>query len=278
VPEAPPDPQPGAESDTALLIAAAEAAGEIARRHFRTSFEVVEKAGDLGPVTAADLEIDAMLRGRLGDARPDYGWMSEESGDGGARLRAERIFVVDPIDGTRSFIAGETGFAVALAVVERGRPLAAAVHLPARRETYCATAGGGAFRDGRPITVSHEDRLERATVLTARKQMLPEHWPGGPPPLERHFRSSLAWRMCLVAEGRFDAMLSFRPIFEWDIAAGALIAAEAGARVTDGQGAELSFNTPAAIQDGVIAAPCALHRRIMAHRLSAPPAAPEGSA
>lgn len=273
--EARPDPQPGAQpearSDTALLIAAAEAAGEIARRYFRTALEVVEKAGDLGPVTAADLEIDAMLRRRLSAARPEYGWMSEESGDGGARLRAERVFIVDPIDGTRSFIAGEEGFAVALAVVARGRPVAAAVHLPARRETYCATAGGGAFRDGRPVAVSRADRLEVATVLTARKQMLPEHWPGGPPPMRRHFRSSLAWRMCLVAEGRFDAMLSFRPIFEWDIAAGALIAAEAGARVTGGQGAEFSFNSPAAIQDGVIAAPPALYRRIMAHRLAGPP-------
>ena len=80
-------------------------------------------------------------------------------------------------------------------------------------------------------------------MLTARKQMLPEHWPGGPPPMQRHFRSSLAWRMCLVAEGRFDAMLTFRRAFEWDIAAGALIAAEAGARVTDGHGAELRFNS-----------------------------------
>ncbi len=141
------------------------------------------------------------------------------------------------------------------------------VNLPARGELYSATAGQGAFRNGRPIAASGEERVERATVLTARKQMLPEHWPGGPPPLQRHFRSSLAWRMCLVAEGRFDAMLTFRRAFEWDIAAGALIAAEAGARVTDGQGAELCFNTPGAMQAGVIAAPHALHRRILARRL-----------
>jgi myo-inositol-1(or 4)-monophosphatase len=251
------------------LIAAAEAAGEIARRHFRTSLEVVYKAGDLGPVTAADLEIDRMLRAELIGARQDYGWLSEESDDGGARLGAMRVFVVDPIDGTRSFIAGEPGFAVALAVVEHGRPVAAAVHLPARGQTYSATSGRGAFRDGRPIAASRQLRVEKATVLTARKQMLPEHWPGGPPPLERHFRSSLAWRMCLVAEGRFDAMLTFRRAFEWDIAAGALIAAEAGARVTDGHGRGMRFNSPAGMQEGVIAAPEPLHSRIMAHRLPA---------
>jgi myo-inositol-1(or 4)-monophosphatase len=270
-----PDTRPDARADTELLIDAARAAGEIAQRHFQTPLEVVQKSGDLGPVTKADLEIDRMLRERLVAARPEYGWLSEESEDGGARLRAERVFVVDPIDGTRSFIAGESGFAVALAVVERGRPVAAVVHLPARGEVYCATSGQGAFRDGRPIAVSREERVEQATVLTARVQMLPEHWPGGPPPLQRHFRSSLAWRMCLVAEGRFDAMLTFRRAFEWDIAAGALIAAEAGARVTDGQGEELCFNTPGAMQEGVIAAPHALHGRILAHRLPET-AAPRG--
>lgn len=261
---------PDARDDTALLLEAATAAGEIARRHFRTEVRVYDK-GELGPVTDADLEVDAMLRERLGAARPGYGWLSEESEDSAARLSAGRVFIVDPIDGTRSFIAGEPGWAVALAVVEDGRPIAAAVHLPARGQTYCATAGQGAFRDGARIAASRAERVEAATVLTARKQMAPEHWPGGSPPMQRHFRSSLAWRMCLVAEGRFDSMLTFRRAFEWDIAAGALIAAEAGALVTDGAGGELRFNSPGAAQDGVIVAPHALHRRIMAHRF--PPAA-----
>ena len=260
---------PDARDDMGLLLGAAEAAGRIARRHFRTDVKVYDK-GELGPVTDADLEVNAMLLERLAGARPGYGWLSEESEDDPARLQAARVFVVDPIDGTRSFIAGEPGWAVALAVVEDGRPVAAAVHLPARGETYCATAGGGAFRDGQPIAASRRARPEKATVLTARKQMLPEHWPGGPPPLERHFRSSLAWRMCLVAEGRFDCMLTFRRAWEWDIAAGTLIAAEAGALVTDGRGAGMRFNSPGAQQDGVIAAPHALHRRILAHRLPAP--------
>lgn len=264
-----PDARPGPQADTELLVAAAEAAGEIACRHFKTPMEVVQKPGDLGPVTAADLEIDRMLHARLIAARPEYGWLSEESEDSDARLAAERVFIVDPIDGTRSYIAGESGFAVALAVVERGRPVAAAVHLPARGETYSAAMQQGALRNGRPIAASRETRIDEATVLTARVQMLPEHWPAGPPPMQRHFRSSLAWRMCLVAEGRFDAMLTFRRAFEWDIAAGALIAAEAGARVTNGRGAELRFNGPQAELDGVIAAPDVLHRQIMAYRAPA---------
>lgn len=258
-------PEPG--EDTALLLEAAWAAGQIACHHFGGALEVREKDG-LGPVTNADLEIDAALRKRLGNARPDYGWLSEESEDDPARLSAMRIFVVDPIDGTRAFIAGAPDWAISLAVVEQGRPVAAAIHLPARGETYCATAGCGAFRDRQPIAVSGQDRIEGASVLTSRKQMQPEHWPGGVPALDRHFRSSLAWRMCLMAEGRFDSMLTFRPSWEWDIAAGALIAAEAGALVTDGRGDGLRFNSPAARQDGVVAAPPALHREIMAHRLS----------
>jgi myo-inositol-1(or 4)-monophosphatase len=102
--------------------------------------------------------------------------------------------------------------------------------------------------------------------------MREENWPGGQPPLDRHFRSSLAWRLCLVAEGRFDTMVTFRRSFEWDIAAGALIAVEAGAEVTDGQGRPMIFNSPDGMQDGVVAAPPLLHREIMRHR------APRGAA
>lgn len=258
---------PDARADTELLLDAARAAGEIAKARFQRPMEVVEKAGDLGPVTDVDLQIDRMLLDRLGRARPGYGWLSEESEDPGQRLDAEHVFIIDPIDGTRSFIAGESGFAVALAVVRQGRPVAAVVHLPARETTYHATLGEGAFRNGQRIAVSRQDEAGRATVLTARKQMLPEHWPGGPPPLERHFRPSLAWRMCLVAEGRFDCMLTFRQTWEWDVAAGTLIAAEAGARVTDGRGQGLRFNGPRAAVDGVIAAGEALHRRILDHRI-----------
>ena len=261
---------PDPASDTRLLVEAAEAAGVIAMRHFRSDVEQWDKDDGMGPVTAADLEIDAMLASRLRAARPGYGWLSEESTDGAARLSADRVFIVDPIDGTRSFIAGEPGFSVALAVVEHGRPIAAAVHLPARQETFAATLGQGAVKNGRPVAVSTRTAMDGATVLTSKWQMRDENWPHGVPPLRREFRSSLAWRMCLVAEARFDTMLSFRKSFEWDIAAGALIAAEAGAAVTDGAGLALAFNSAAALTDGVIAAPPALHRAIMAHRLGPP--------
>ena len=140
------------------------------------------------------------------------------------------------------------------------------MHLPARDEMYAAAAGDGATKDGEAIAASARTRFKGATVLAARYQMRDENWPGGQPPLDRHFRSSLAWRFCLVAEGRFDTMVTFRDSFEWDIAAGALIAAEAGAVVTDGLGREMRLNSADGMQPGVIAAPASLHREIMRYR------------
>lgn len=258
---------PDGGEDLRLLIDAAEAGGEIAMSHYQRDVKTYEKPDNLGPVTEADLEINAMLVDRLGSARPDYGWLSEESDDDPARLSQDRTFIIDPIDGTRSFIAGEPGFSVVIAIAEHGRVTQAAVHLPARGETFAAALGQGATKDGQPIAVSDNGDIGSATVLTAKVQMQPDRWgPAGPPPVERHFRSSLAWRLCLVAEGRFDAMLTFRRTYEWDIAAGALIAGEAGATVTDGASKPLRFNTPDAMQDGIIAAGPALHGEILRYR------------
>jgi len=238
----------------------------IAMGHFRGDFETWDKPGE-GPVTEADLAIDRMLHAKLGAARPDYGWLSEESEGAHDRDTRERVFIVDPIDGTRAFIAGEQGWGVALAVAERGRVVAAVMHLPARGETFAAALGQGATLGGTPIRASGRAVLEGATALAASAQLKDALWPGGVPPVERHFRPSLAWRLCLVAQGRFDMMVTLRAAYEWDIAAGSLIATEAGAAVTDGDGAVLAFNRHPARAPGVIAAPDALHRALMMRRI-----------
>jgi myo-inositol-1(or 4)-monophosphatase len=233
--------------------------------HFRGDFETWDKPGE-GPVTEADLAIDRMLHAELGAARPDYGWLSEESEGQPDRASRERVFIIDPIDGTRAFIAGEPGWGPALAVAERGRVVAAVMHLPARGETFAAALGQGATLNGAPIHASGRAMLDGATALAASAQLKDALWPGGAPPVERHFRPSLAWRLCLVGQGRFDIMVTLRPAYEWDIAAGSLIATEAGAVVTDGAGAALAFNRHPARAPGVIAAPAALHRALMARR------------
>lgn len=261
---------PDPSTDRDLLMEAAIEAGKIARKHFRTDVKTYEKPDDAGPVTAADLEINEMLEDRLGTARPDYGWLSEESDEDPTRLEKDRVFIIDPIDGTRAFIEGYEGFSVALAVAERGQIIAAAVDLPALGELYSAALGQGTMKNDRSLLVTGPATLAEATLLAAQVQMKESNWPGGVPPLTRYFRSSLAWRMCLVAEGRFDTMLTFRRSYEWDLAAGALILSEAGANVTDGMGKPMLFNSPDGMQDGVVAAPPHLHDQIMKHRLPDP--------
>lgn len=249
--------------DLTLLTQAAQAAGQIALQHWRGPVEHWDKGGGLGPVSAADLAVNAALETQLRGERPDYGWLSEESAPDAGRLAASRVFVVDPIDGTRAFLDGSDGFSISLAVVEGGRPIAAVVHLPARGQTYAAAADDPATLDGRPIA-PREAPLEKAEVLTSRHSLDPAFWRGGAAPFRRAFRSSLAWRMCLVAEGRFPAALSLRPCWEWDIAAGALIAARAGCRVSDRHGLPMRLNTPAAQVDGMVVAAPRLQAALLA--------------
>lgn len=242
-------------TDLDLLIEVARGSGEIARSYFQDDPQIWDKGGGAGPVTEADLAVNEHMALHLGRARPDYGWLSEETEDGTSRLRTKRQFVVDPIDGTRAFIEGSRNWAHALAVVEEGRPVAAVVYLPVRDLLFAATEGLGATLNGATISVTDTADLFGATVLSNKASFSDDRWEAGEPPkgLTRHFRSSLAYRLCLVAQGRFDAMMTLRPSWEWDIAAGALIVAEAGGVVTDQDGVDLQFNNAHPQVNGVIA-------------------------
>ncbi len=248
--------------DLALLTDAARAAGKIALRYWRGAPQIWEKPGQ-GPVTEADIAVNDMLSTTLRTARPDYGWQSEESPDDAARLSTTRQFIIDPIDGTRAFIAGEENFAHSLAVVEAGCVVAAVVYLPAKDRLYTATTDGPALRDGLPIRASDRAGMDGASLLATASTLTPDHWPGGVPEVRRVFRSSLAYRMCLVAEGRYDGMVTLRDAWEWDIAAGDLIVRRAGARVSDQTGADLRFNEARPMANGVIAAAPGLHMALM---------------
>lgn len=251
------------ESDAALLTNAAREAGEIACRFWRSDPKTWDKS-DSSPVTEADFAVDAHLRQMLTAARPDYGWMSEETEDDDARLNTDRLFIVDPIDGTRAFIAGEAIWAHSLAVVDRGVVTAAVVFLPVRDRLFAATLGQGATLNGDAINATDRADADGATVLSPRINFDPKHWTGTPPDMKRSFRPSLAYRLSLVGQGRYDAMMTLRPSWEWDIAAGALIASEAGATVTDRRGHPLRFNSTGRQTDGVVAAATQVHAKIMA--------------
>ena len=253
------------ETDLDLLIRAAREAGAIALRYAGGPLDVIHKEDGAGPVTDADHAVNDHLHALLRGARPGYGWLSEETPDDPARLSCDRVFILDPIDGTRSFIEGSGTWAHSIAVAEQGRVVAAVVYLPARDRLYAAVAGAGATANGTSLCLAGAPDLHRAKVLATRPSMEPVNWRGAVPTFQRHHRPSIAYRLCLVAEGRFDAMLTFRPTWEWDIAAGALILQEAGAGVSDRTGAALQFNSADPRTAGIVAAAPALHRQILDH-------------
>ncbi|MBU2962897.1 3'(2'),5'-bisphosphate nucleotidase CysQ [Citreicella sp. C3M06] len=252
------------ESDLALLIRAARAAAEIATGFAQSALNVRRKPDDGSPVTDADMAVDAALSDILRGARPGYGWLSEESIDSTDRLAADSVFIVDPIDGTRSFIEGSDSWAHSLAVARRGKITAAVVYLPLLDRMFDAALGEGARLNGAPLRASTVRDAETARVLVTRPVLEPEHWDGAVPQLSRHHRPSVAYRLGLVAQGRFDAMLTLRASWEWDIAAGALLLSESGARMTDRHGAPIRFNAPDPRHDGILAANPALHANMLA--------------
>ncbi|MCH2164913.1 MAG: 3'(2'),5'-bisphosphate nucleotidase CysQ [Marinovum sp.] len=254
------------EADLALLCAAVDEAAHVALRFTGSKAKRWDKADGAGPVTEADLAVNDRLSDTLRAARPDYGWLSEESTDDASRLSAHRVFVIDPIDGTRSFIEGSGTWAISVAIVEAGNPIAGVVALPARDMVFAASLGLGATLNSDPIHPTTTSSVSGADMLIPGPAMDAEFWPGGLPRVSRHHRPSLAYRLCLVASGRFDAMVTLRDTWEWDIAAGALIASEAGCRVTDRNGGSLVFNSERTKTDGVLIANPALHDALLARR------------
>ena len=250
-------------SDLELLVTAAREAGKIARSFFKSDVQVWEKSGNAGPVTEADLAVNQMLERTLPAARPNYGWLSEETEDDTSRRNKSCVFVIDPIDGTRAFIAGSDTWAHSLAVVEDGRPVAAVVYLPMLDKMYTASRDVPAKLNGQEITVSGRTEISGATVLAAKPNFDQHHWRGDVPDVEPAFRSSLAYRLALVAEGRFDAMLTLRPTWEWDVAAGSLLVTQAGGAVTGRHSEEPMFNNAMPQLSGMVAAGPPVHKELI---------------
>ncbi len=252
-------------TDLSLLVKAAEQAGDIACRYTGPDAKRWDKPGGAGPVTEADLAVNTMLEDMLQQARPGYGWLSEETEDSPARLARERVFIIDPIDGTRSFAEGSRTWAHSIAIAEAGEVTAAVIYLPQRELMYTAAKGEGAACNGSPIRISAATELADTEILAAKPNLQPHHWQGGTPPeFIRSYRPSLAYRLAKVADGRFGAMLTLRPSWEWDIAAGDLLVREAGGIITNRSGSQLRFNNPHPLLDGVIAGNTPLHTALMA--------------
>lgn len=238
-------------------------AGRVATSYAGGAAKSWDKPAGAGPVSEADLAVNNYLETVLRLARPDYGWLSEESEDTDARLSSSRVFIVDPIDGTRSFVEGSKTWAHSVAVAENGIVTAGAIFLPMRNMLYTAAKGHGAFLNGQAVKVSQAGVLQGAEVLATKPVVAPEHWPQGVPPFNRSHRPSLAYRLGLVGEGKFDAMLTLRPTWEWDVAAGAVFVEEASGICSDKTGAPLRFNNRTPQLNGMIASGHKLHDQLM---------------
>ncbi|WP_271079134.1 3'(2'),5'-bisphosphate nucleotidase CysQ [Aurantiacibacter sp. MUD61] len=205
------------------------------------------------PVCEADLEVDAFLRRELNALLPAAGWLSEETADDEKRLEKGLTWLVDPIDGTRDFIRGRTGWAVSVALISGGRPLIGTLIAPARDEVWSATAGKGAWRNGERLRASTRTRFSGARV--------PVH---DLPKEDRDLTkveqpNSIALRVAMVANDEADLVATLRWGYEWDIGAAALIAREAGAAVTDAFGAPLAYNKRDPRAFGLLATAPAIH-------------------
>ncbi|MBK5909983.1 hypothetical protein CCR85_00550 [Rhodothalassium salexigens] len=249
------DDLPPLDAETRLLAEAVREAGRVALGYFRHRPKMWEKRPN-DPVSEADLAVNESLRATLGARRPDYGWLSEEDADDTARLGARRTWVVDPIDGTRAFLQGRDCFVVSAALVEDGRPVAAAICRPTHDNLYSAWRGGGAWLNDRPIRVSDTDRLDDARVLGDEDWMHSKRlWPVPWPRLRcRGDCNAIALRICLVAAGDYDATVSLRPSNDWDVAAAELILEEAGGVCITGMGHPHAYNSPKPKPPFVVAA------------------------
>lgn len=223
-------PAATAKDDLELLRSSAVAAGIIASSYFRRELKTWTKE-NASPVSEADIVVDRYLAAALLAARPDYGWLSEETVDNPSRLACSRVFVVDPIDGTRGFINGQDSWTVCLAVVEHGVPIAGVVYAPARNELYDAFKDGGARLNGAPLVRSR--RAGSAPLIPAPGAVHQEMQAAGLDYVRGPAYPSLAYRLVQVATGKLDAAVSRRGSQDWDIAAAALILDEAGIGFAD---------------------------------------------
>ena len=231
----------------------------MALRHWPGEGQVLEswtKDND-SPVCAADIEVDVFLRRELCALLPAAGWLSEESVDHPERLARGLCWLVDPVDGTRDFIAGRRGWAVSVALVSAGKPLLGLLVAPAREEVWSATAGQGAWLNGRQLAASTRSELPGARVPA--KILPPEDQDLAM--VERP--NSIALRIAMVADARADLVVTLRWGFEWDIAAATLIAREAGALVSDAFGHPLAYNKRDPRAFGLIVCAPAIHEAVV---------------
>ncbi len=225
----------------ARLAGCVREAGALALSMFRTPVRNWLKH-ESSPVSEADIAVDRLLHGRL-TADPGFGWLSEESVDDPARLAQRFVWIVDPIDGTRAYIAGLPDWTVSAALVDNGRPVVGCLFAPVTDEFFMAIAGQGASRNGVPIAAT--DGASLADTRVAGPRAFLERLAKVTPPFTVMPRThSLALRLARVAHGAFDVAIAGHNAHDWDLAAADLLVHEAGGALTSVGGEAITYNRP----------------------------------
>ncbi len=246
-----------------VAVHAAREAGAIIRRYYNRGVTVREKAKD-NPVTAADEEANACIQGLVRAAFPEDGWLSEETADSQERLTKRRVWIVDPLDGTKEFISGIPEFCVCIALVENGTPVVGVEYNPATDRLYAAARGNGTTLNDKPARVSTTRSVAAARVLASRSEDKRGEWDPFKSRVQVVLTGSVAFKLAELSAGNGDATFTLTPKNEWDICAGTILVQEAGGKVTDLHGSPLVFNQPATRRDGMIASNGVLHDDLLA--------------
>lgn len=230
------------------LLAAAKALEEFTPGKIEST---LKDGGD--PVTEADLLLDEVLKETL--LRDGEGWLSEETKDDHSRLDKDRVWVVDPLDGTREFIQGIPEWCISVAYIVNGRPEAAGICSPAAQQTFLGTRIGGVTLNGKPVEVTKKRDLESAAILASRSEVKRGNWKQfETEPFVIIPMGSVAYKMARVAAGLDDATFTLVPKNEWDVAAGWLLVEAAGGKVIDKQAKIRQFNQQNPLLPGLLAA------------------------
>jgi myo-inositol-1(or 4)-monophosphatase len=254
------------DADTASLKAALETAvreaGALAARTFQTTLKSWNKTGG-SPVSEADIAVDNFLRERLKTLAPDCGWLSEETEDDLARLKSPRLWVVDPIDGTRAYLSGRPDWSISVALVENGRPTIAAIFAPVQEALYLAAVGEGATLNGTPVQATGGADFDHVRVAGP-KPILERLVKIAPALIAEPKVFSLALRLARVAAGTLDVSFASENSHDWDLAAADLLVHEAGGALTTFAGQQLIYNRADPVHGALVAAGRSRHEAFLA--------------